>query len=454
MSKPVEVGDIITIQLENIAYGGDVVGRKEGFAIFVAAGIPGELVKVEITEVKRNYGRGQLLEVISPVPERATAECNKYNTCGGCQLQHIDYQSQLEYKHQMVEDAMERIGKLEVEINPVLGMENPYLYRNKAQFPLGVEEEELVAGFYASGSHDLVAVDNCQIQHPVINRIAERTTDLLTEYDLAVYDEAEHKGLLRHVVIRVGVCTNQAMLIIVTNTEEFPGGEEIANKLLAEVPELVSVYQNVNSEDTNVVLGEQMVELAGQEQIIDYIGQVKYQISPRSFFQVNTLQTKTLYDQVVEYAELTGVEKVLDAYCGLGSIALYLAEQAQEVLGIEVIPEAIEQAQENAQLNGINNCQFKVGKVRDVLPELKEEFSPEVIVVDPPRKGCHEEVLAAFAEIQPERIVYVSCKPTSLARDLKRLQELGYQVEEIQPVDMFPQTYHIENVALIKKIDN
>ncbi|GAB6100015.1 23S rRNA (uracil(1939)-C(5))-methyltransferase RlmD [Halanaerocella petrolearia] len=451
MSKPVEVGDIITIQLDNVAYGGDTVGRKDGFAIFIPEGIPGEVVKVKITEVKRSFGRGEIIEVVSPVEERVESECVDYGACGGCQMQHIDYQAQLDYKYQMVEDAMERIGKLDLEINPVKGMENPYLYRNKAQFPLAIREEEIVAGFYQAGSHELVPVSDCQIQHPVINRIVDRATELLTEYQLPVYNEESQQGFLRHLVVRIGVCTNQAMLMIVTREEEFVVGEEIAEKLMNQIPELISIYQNINPDQTNVVLGDKTKKLAGQDYILDYIGQIKYQISPLSFFQVNTLQTKVLYDQVLEYAELTGNEKVLDAYCGLGSISLYLASESEEVYGIEVVAEAIEQAEENAKLNQIDNCHFEVGKVKDVLPKLKEEVSPEVIVVDPPRKGCHEEVLETFAEIGPKRIVYVSCKPTSLARDLKRLKELGYHTEEIQPVDMFPQTYHIENVALIKK---
>ena len=448
MERPVSKDGVEIIKLDNIAYGGDAVGRKDNFTIFVPQGIPGEKVKVRITELKKSYARGEIIEVIEETEERVTPQCEVSEECGGCQIDHIDYQAQLKYKERMVEDALEHIGKLDrVQVNSVLGMEHPFLYRNKAQFPLDIRDEEAVIGFYAAGSHDLIAHDDCQIQHPVINRIANKVVDLINQYDLSIYNEETQQGLMRHLVVRVGVCTNQAQLIVVTKDDKLPYQEQIIAELLSEIPELISIYQNINPQDTNVVLGDKIKKLAGEDYIIDYIGNIKYQISPLSFFQVNTLQAKVLYDKVLEYAELTGEEKVLDAYCGLGSISLYLAAQSAEVYGIEVIEEAIELARENAELNKIEDCTFKTGKVREILPQLKEEFKPEVIVVDPPRKGCHEDVLAGFVELKPEKIIYVSCKPTSLARDLKFLTKQGYQVEEVQPVDMFPQTYHIENVV-------
>ena len=399
MDQPVDKGNIEVINLDNIAYGGDAVGRKNNFTIFVPQGIPGEKVKIKITEVKKSYARGEIISVIEETEERITPTCEVSEQCGGCQIDHIDYQAQLKYKQQMVEDALEHIGKLEgIEVNSVLGMEHPYSYRNKAQFPVDVIDEEAVIGFYAAGSHDVIAYEDCEIQHPVINRTASRVVELINEYDLSVYNEEIHQGLIRHLVVRIGVCTNQAQLILVTNGQEIPYQEEIIETLMSEIPELNSIYQNVNTEDTNVVLGEKTKKLAGQDYIIDYIGNIKYQISPLSFFQINTLQTKVLYDQVIEYAELTGSEKVLDAYCGLGSISLYVAGDSKEVYGIEVIEEAIQLARENAELNGIKNCNFAAGKVRDVLPQLKNEFNPEVVIVDPPRKGCHESVLEDFIE--------------------------------------------------------
>lgn len=456
INKPVKVGDVVDIELENLAHGGDVVGRIDSFTIFISKGVPKEKARVKITQVKKNYARGEVIEVIEESEDRINPICPFAKDCGGCQIQHIDYQAQLEHKKKIVRDNLERIGNLEqIKVNPVKGMENPFFYRNKAQFPLGTNQDnQVISGFYAPGSHEIIEINNCSIQHPLINRIAARTMELIEEYELSIYDEKLHKGLLRHLVIRAGVCTNQAMLIIVTKDNKFPEARRLARRLMEEIPELVSVQHNLNPAKTNIVLGKVTKTLAGEDHIFDYIGEVKYKISPLSFFQVNTLQAKVLYDQVVEYAALTGKEKVIDAYCGLGSITLYVANQAQEVYGIEVIEEAIEAAKENAQLNGITNANFKVGKVREVLPRLKKEFIPEVIIVDPPRKGCHQDVLKSFVEMEPKRIVYVSCNPSSLARDLKYLASQGYKTVEVQPVDMFPQTYHIENVALIKKVDS
>jgi 23S rRNA (uracil1939-C5)-methyltransferase len=452
-SKPVQVGDIVIIELDNLAYGGDVVGRKDGFAIFVPQGIPGEKVKLKITRVKKNYARGEIIEIIESADHRIDSECEVSDDCGGCQLQHIDYSAQLEYKREIVKDGLERIGHLQdVEVKPVLGMDNPYFYRNKAQFPLGVKGEEVITGFYAAGTHQIVDMSGCLIQHQLINRVVRKSLELIKEYEISIYDEDKHQGLLRHLVVRVGVCTNQAMLVLVTNERDFEYCKEISQELMEEIPELISVQQNINRRKTNVILGEETTVIAGEDKIIDYIGQLKYKISAESFFQINTLQAKKLYDQVLEYAELTGEETVVDAYCGIGSISLYMAQKAREVYGIEVIPQAIADAQENASLNEIDNCYFKVGKVREILPKMSnEDIKAEVVVVDPPRKGCHEEVLESFLALKPDKIIYVSCNPSSLARDLKKLTAANYEVEEVQPVDMFPQTYHIEAVAKIIK---
>ncbi|SJZ33020.1 23S rRNA (uracil(1939)-C(5))-methyltransferase RlmD [Selenihalanaerobacter shriftii] len=452
-SKPVKIGEQVIIELENLAYGGDVVGRKDGFAIFISEGVPGEKVKIEITKVKKNYARAKIIEIIEPADERITGKCEVSSACGGCQLQHINYPAQLEYKQEIVRDAVERIGHLqEVQIKPVIGMENPYFYRNKAQFPLGLKDEEVITGFYAAGSHQIIDMSECLIQHQLINRIIKKSIELIEDYEITIYNEKTNKGLLRHLVVRVGVCTNQAMLVFVTNGDRLPYEQEISQKLMSEISELISIQQNINQQKTNVILGDKTCLLAGKNKIIDYIGNIRYKISAESFFQVNTLQAKRLYDQVLKYADLTEEERVVDAYCGIGSISLYLAQDAKEVYGIEVVSQAIKDAKENAKLNQIDNCNFEVGKVREVLPKLRAEgLAPEVVVVDPPRKGCHQEVLEAFLELAPEKIIYVSCNPSSLARDLKFLTADDYKVEVIQPVDMFPQTYHIESVAKIVK---
>ncbi|AZR72082.1 23S rRNA (uracil-5-)-methyltransferase RumA [Anoxybacter fermentans] len=457
MVKPVKKGEIVTIELDNLAYGGEAVGRVDNFAIFVAGGIPGEKVKVRITEVKKRYGRGELIEILNPSPFRAPASCDVYTGCGGCQLQHVEYKEQLKLKRQIVVDAIERIGGLKgVKVHSTLPS-NQDFYRNKAQFPLGVGKgvdgrEEIITGFYAPGTHKIVPNNNCCIQHPLINRIVRKTLKILNEEGVSIYDERVHKGLLRHLLVRVGVCTNQAMLVFVTNGQEFPKGKKIAQRVMDEVPELVSVLQNINTQRTNVILGQKTRLIAGKERIIDYIGDLKFEISAQSFFQVNTLQSKVLYDRVLKYANLSGKEIVLDAYCGIGTISLYLAQHAGVVHGIEVVQQAIEDAEQNAVLNGIKNTFFYTGLVEEILPRLVEDnVKFDVVVVDPPRKGCHTDVLKVFGETKPERIVYVSCNPTTLARDLAVLVKYGYEVIEVQPVDMFPHTYHVESVVLIKR---
>lgn len=459
MEKPFREGDLVTMTLDNLAHGGEAVGRPNHFAVFVAGGIPGEEVKVRITEVKKNFGRGKLLEVLKPSPFRITAPCDVYAGCGGCQLQHVTYQEQLNLKRQIVVDAIERIGGLKgVTVHPTLAGDHEG-YRNKAQFPLGLSRSQqgkpkIITGFYAPGTHRIVPNDHCRIQHPLINRVVQEALRVLNEEHVSIYDERVHKGLLRHLLVRVGVSTNQAMLVFVTNGKDFKGAEKIAHRIMAEVPELVSVLQNINTQRTNVILGPATQVIAGEEKIIDYIGDLQFEISAQSFFQVNTTQSKVLYDQVVKFAGLRGEEVVLDAYCGIGTISLYLVKNARVVHGIEVVPQAIEDAERNAGLNGIGNAFFYTGLVEEVLPRLtKDGLHFDVVVVDPPRKGCEKEVLQVFGETKPERIVYVSCNPTTMARDLAVLVEYGYEVVEVQPVDMFPGTYHVESVVLMSRMD-
>ncbi|MCK8825114.1 23S rRNA (uracil(1939)-C(5))-methyltransferase RlmD [Fuchsiella alkaliacetigena] len=451
-TKPVTLGDKVVIELENLAYGGEVVGRKDGFAVFVTEGVPGEKVKAQVTQVKNNYARAEIVELLESDSERVEGQCVVNSDCGGCQLQHIDYQAQLKYKQQLVKDALERIAKLpQVEVKEVIGMENPYFYRNKAQFSVTERDEELIAGFYAAGTHQVVDFEDCLIQHQLINRVKREAVQLLADSPLSVYDPVTGEGLLKNLVIRVGVCTNQAMLLWVTNERESYLLKELSEQLLKRVPELISVHQNINREQTSVVLGAETILLAGEAQITDYIGEVMYRISPESFFQVNTLQAKELYEQILEQADLTGDEVVVDAYCGLGSISLYVAAYCEQVYGIELNFQAIEDARENARLNGIENVQFRGGETSEILPQLiSEGVEAEVLIVDPPRKGCHPEVLNSVQELGPAKIIYVSCDPSSLARDLKKLTTLGYQVKEVQPVDMFPQTYHIETVTILE----
>lgn len=456
MAYGINKGDIIEVRLENLAHGGECVGRIEGLAVFVPEGLPGELVRVKVTERKRNFLRGKIEEVIESAPGRIIPECPVYLDCGGCHLQQMDYSLQLHHKREMVRSLLERIGGLDKpEIAPVIGSDYPYAYRNKAQFPLARNQKgEIVAGFYRQGTHEVVAHHDCLIQHPLINRVTNKTLLVLNEYPVSIYNEEKHQGLLRHLVVRAGVCTNQAILTFVTNGRDFPGKEAIATGIMEEVPELVGILQNINQKRINVIFGNETHLIKGEEYYIDYIGNVKFAISPESFFQINTLQTQKLYDVIKNYAGLSGSETVLDAYCGLGSISLYLADRAREINGIEVVEQAIEDARRNAELNGIENCQFRVGRVEQTLPDLiAQGTAPDLLIFDPPRKGLAAEVIEAVLEEPINKIIYVSCNPATLARDLAQLKE-KYQIMAVQPVDMFPQTYHVECVVLMQNVKN
>jgi 23S rRNA (uracil1939-C5)-methyltransferase len=455
LTAPVRPGQELELEITGLGHSGEGVGRHEGLTLFVPGGIPGDVVTARAVEVKKNYARAALVAIRQPSPQRVEPLCPVVGACGGCQLQHMGYEGQLQWKRQQVVDALTRIGKLEgVTVHPTLGMTDPWHYRNKAQFPVGAAGGRVVAGFFAPGSHRIVDIDACAIQHPLGNRIMQEVKALAQEYGVEIYDETAHRGVLRHVLARVGRGTGEAMAVLVTNGPAFPHGRKIARKLMERIPELVSVVQNINPEKTNVVLGRESRVLAGKDHIIDYIGDLAFAISPVSFFQVNPAQTEVLYGKAVAYAGLTGGETVLDIYCGIGTISLFLARQAREVIGIEVVPDAIADARENARRNGITNARFICGDAAAEMPRLAAAGTrADVVVLDPPRKGCDEPVLHAIADMAPARIVYVSCNPASLARDLAILAQRGYRTWEVQPVDMFPHTAHVECCALLVRAD-
>lgn len=453
---PVRRGQRARLAIVGLGSGGEGVGKVDGFTLFVDGALPGDEVEVTVADVKRNYATAILKRIVSPAPERVAPRCPAFAECGGCQLQHLDYQAQLRWKRQQVVDALTRIGHLaEIPVHPCIGPAEPWSYRNKAQFPVGpgVAGATIAAGIYARGTHRIVDIDECLIQQPLNNDIIRAAKRLAMKHRIAPYNELTHTGCLRHILARVGSASGEAMAVFVTNGADFPGGRDLAAELMRELPSVVSVHQNINARRTNVILGEETRLLAGRETITDRIGRFAFEISPRSFFQVNPEQTEVLYRKAVEYAGLTGAETVVDAYCGIGTISLFLAERAKAVHGIEVVPEAIADARVNAARNGIANAQFHQGEAEAALPWLREQgVAPDVIVVDPPRKGCEPGVLDAFAAMGPERIVYVSCNPATLARDLARLAELGYRTVEAQPVDMFPMTSHVECVVLMSMV--
>jgi len=453
--QPVKAGATYNIEITGLGHSGEGVGRYQDFTVFVPGALPGELVTAQITEVKKNYAKGRLLTVDRPSSDRVNPPCGIYDRCGGCQLQHLSYPAQLAAKRQRVIDALTRIGKLDnVIVHPTLGAENPWHYRNKMQFPVGTAGSEVVIGCFAQGTHQIIDTDNCLIQAEANNTIARTVRGIIKDLGISTYDELTGQGLVRHVLGRVGTATGEVMVVLVTNGRALPKKEEIINRLREGIPHLASVVQNVNTKKTNVILGEETILLWGKETITDRLGDFIFNISALSFFQVNTKQAEVLYNKAVEYANLTGQETVIDAYCGTGTISLFLAKKAKKVYGIEVVEAAIRDAERNAADNNVNNVEFIVGDAVEVMPRLfKAGIRPEVIVVDPPRAGCDRKVLETFAAMQPERIVYVSCNPSSLARDLAVLTELGYVTREVQPVDMFPQTFHVECVTLMSRVE-
>lgn len=449
---PVEKNKDYIITIDNLGYEGEGVGRINGFALFVPGALPGEEVEVKIVKVNRSFAFCKLLKVISQSEERIEPVCS-LKRCGGCQLMHLSYDAQLRFKKQRVIDSMKRIGKLEnVVVHDTIGMKEPYRYRNKAQFPVGLKNGKVVAGFYAPRSHEIIDTPSCMIQDEVSDRVMEIVREWAYEKDISIYDESSGKGLLRHVMVRKAFRTGEVMVVIIINGSDIPYKEALIDLLIDRIAGLKSVMLNINREATNVVLGRKSKVLYGSGTITDYIGALKFQISPLSFFQVNPVQTEVLYNKALDYAGLTGEETVIDAYCGTGTISLFLAQKAKKVYGVEVVEPAILDARKNARENNVDNVEFIVGKSEEIIPELyKNGVKADVIVVDPPRKGCDEELLRTIASMKPDRVVYVSCDPGTLARDLKYLGENGYKVMEIQPVDMFPVTAHVESIVLMTR---
>lgn len=451
MSKtlPVQKNEYIDVEFTDLTHDGAGVAKVEGYPIFVPGGLPGEKAKIKIIKVNKGYGFGRLVEILERSHFRVEVSAEEAHKYGGCQLEHISYEGQLEYKKSQVEQVLMRIGKLDnVKVHPVLGMEHPWHYRNKSQVPVGEKDGKLIAGFFKPRSHEIVDTDESLIQLPEVNEAIQTVKEICSELGIKAYDEQTHKGDLRHIMARYGKQTGELMVVLITRTAELPQKNQLIEKMTAKLPKLKSIVHNINSKRTNVILGDKINILWGNEVIYDYIGNVKFAISALSFYQVNPDQTKVLYDKALEYAGLSGGETVIDAYCGIGTISLFLAQKAGKVYGVEIVPEAIEDAKRNAALNEITNAEFAVGEAETVIPKWYEDgVRADVLVVDPPRKGCDEALLKTIIEMKPKKVVYVSCNPATLARDLRILGAGGYTTLEVQPVDMFPQTTHVECVA-------
>ncbi|MGE5328249.1 MAG: 23S rRNA (uracil(1939)-C(5))-methyltransferase RlmD [Deltaproteobacteria bacterium] len=429
---------------------GQGVGRIEGFAVFVEGAVDGETVEVKIVKVEKNFAYGKLLKIIKEADSRINPVCPVFKRCGGCQIQHIDYEKQLSFKTKLVSETIHRIGGLEnVKVYDAIGMKEPWNYRNKAQYPVGNIDGKMGFGFYASRTHEIIQGQDCIIQDKKSYEIAKHAVEFFGEQKILAYDEKTGKGLIRHIVVRTGFKTGEIMLVVVANGDSLPKSKEFVDYMKAKNPEITSIVLNINKKNTNVILGYTNKILDGKEYILDKLGEYTFKISPLSFFQVNPVQTEVLYSKAVEYAALTGKETVFDLYSGIGTISLFLSGKAKKVYGIEVVEPAVDNAKENARINGIDNVEFLCGDVEKVVPGLG--VKPDVVVLDPPRKGCEKMLIETIAEMGPKRIVYVSCNPSTLARDLKAFAEKGYEAKEVQPVDMFPQTYHVECVVLIER---
>lgn len=477
---PVEKNGIYTAEVIGIGHDGEGVGRVNGFTLFIRGVLPGEKAEVKVLKVKKQFGYAKLLRVLEPSPGRVQPPCAIYHQCGGCQLQHLSYDGQLKVKRQLVVDNLERIGKLRVmdgarmdgdawndgnagnvveaeniglqnkhgetedkrvtriarvwdgegvTVHPTLGMSEPWRYRNKSQVPFGEEEGGLIGGFYAQGSHRIIDMETCLIQHEQNDDVVRIVKETGTHLGINAYNETNHTGLLRHVVVKYGFRTGELMIVLVTNGKRIPHAEQWITAIREKLPAVQSICQNINMARTNVIFGDETKVLWGREVIYDYIGDVKFAISPRSFYQVNPVQTEVLYRKTLEYAGLIGKETVVDAYCGIGTISLFLAKHARKVYGVEIVPEAIEDAKRNAELNGVSNAEFAAGKAEEVLPGWQR------------------------AGVRPERVVYVSCNASTLARDLRVLEDGGYRTVEVQPVDMFPHTVHVECVVLMSRVE-
>lgn len=458
--------DIVTVEITDIGVSGEGIGHVDGYTLFIKDAVIGDVVEAKIMKAKKNYGYARLMKVITPSEYRVEPKCAFARRCGGCQIQEMSYDRQLVFKDQKIRGNLERIGgftkdQIDTVMQPVVGMEHPFGYRNKAQFPFGTDKEgNPITGFYAGRTHDIIANTDCALGVEQNKEILEIILQYMRENKIKSYDEKTGKGLIRHALIRYGFKTKEIMVCLVVNGKKLPKAERLIEKLI-QIEGMTSITISPNTRKDNVIMGDSYEILWGQGYITDYIGNVKYQISPLSFYQVNPVQTEKLYGLALEYADLKGDETVWDLYCGIGTISLFLAQKVKQVYGVEIVPQAIDDAKENAKINAIDNAEFFVGKAEEVLPEYYAEYEREhngetahadVIVVDPPRKGCDETLLETIVKMQPEKVVYVSCDSATLARDLKYLCANGYEITVCRGVDQFPQSVHVETVCLLSKL--
>jgi len=440
----VEKNQDYEVDIQDIGMNGEGIAKINGYTTFVKGALTGEKAKIKIIKVNKDYGYGKLLKVVNASGDREEPICCQFNRCGGCNLQHLNYEAQLNHKLAMVKSTLRKQLGCEPLIEDIIGMGIPYYYRNKAQYP--VRDGKI--GFYSDRSHDLIENDVCYIQNELTDKLAKDAFRVLMANGITSYDEKNGKGILRHIITRVGVNMGESMLILVTNGNKLRNKEKIIKEIVSINPNITSIIQNVNEYNTNVILGSECITLYGKDYIIDRLDNFKFKISPLSFYQVNPIQTEILYQTAKEFAELTGNETIFDLYCGIGTISIFMADSCKKVYGVEVVPQAIDNAKENAEINEVRNAEFYVGEVEKILPNLVEQgVKPDVILVDPPRKGCDGKTLETIMNIKPQKLIYISCNPATLARDLKTLTEGCFTIERIKLVDMFPQTNHVETIV-------
>lgn len=447
-------GNQIELKITSLGSSGEGVGKVDGFTIFVKGALPGEKIRAKITILKKSYANAQMLQIIDRSPQRQKPFCPLFYKCGGCQLQHLSYEGQLIVKKQQVIDALERIGHIpNPPVFPVLADENPMYYRNKMLCPIASQDGTKI-GFYKTGTHEIVDMQECYIQSQANNIILTTVREWVRKYKISVYNEESGKGLLRHILGRVSAATNEVMVGLVCTQKSLPNKLELVEMLKANIPNLVSVVQNLNSSNTNVIMGRTNIVLYGKSVIADKIGSFTFEISATSFFQVNTKQAEKLYQTALDYAKLSGTETVVDLYCGIGTLSLFLAQKAKNVIGVEVVPIAIDNAKENAKFNKVKNIEFICDDATVAMQQISRKNNIDVVVLDPPRAGCEKPLLEQIIQTLPQRIVYVSCNPASLARDIKILTDSGdYKLVKVQPVDMFGQTAHVETVVLMSRVE-
>ena len=484
--------DEFVVAIEDMSEDGAGIGRVDGYIWFIKDTVIGDVVRAGVMKMKKTYGFARLIEVVEPSKDRVEPRCPVARQCGGCQMQMMDYEAQLRFKERKIYNNLKRIGGMEnlrlpgeecgsedegagtgeragadgrkiVRMEPIMGMEEPWRYRNKAQFPIGTDKDgRVIAGFYAGRTHSIIENTDCALGVEVNEEILNCILDFMEEFKIPAYDEVKHKGLVRHVLLRYGFKTDEIMVCLVINGKTIPHCHDLVGRL-RQIPGMTSITLSTNTAKTNVIMGDTIRLLWGQEFITDYIGEIKYQISPLSFYQVNPVQTEKLYGLALDYAGLTGNEAVWDLYCGIGTISLFLAKKAKQVYGVEIVPQAIDDAKNNAKINDITNAEFYVGKAEEVLPEYYKEYEKthngetahaDVIVVDPPRKGCEESLLQTIVDMQPEKVVYVSCDSATLARDVKFLRANGYELKDVTPVDQFPHTVHVEVVCCLHRVNS